>query len=225
MSRPPLRHKLSFPRPISHKEVEQNVEQGGKFVVFTYCISFLVITLKRYSPAHFISAGESTKEYANKYNKLSKLFGWWAIPYGIGQTLSCIKFNHQGGLDVTEDIILNLTEEAIEKEEIELTLIHTIFQKPEADDLKMFKQVWSEKLDRHAQVNELIVGYFLNVDIDEEPYYVVGIKTSGDFKQTMNLVEKAVRKLFFRQTHFEFVDLTESDEFIQKLKKQGLKMI
>ena len=43
---------------MSVGEVQDQVRQGAKFVVFSYCMSFLVITLKRSSDVTFVRAGD-----------------------------------------------------------------------------------------------------------------------------------------------------------------------
>lgn len=219
------KHKISIPNNISMEEIQQEIKNGAEFIVFIYSISFLVITLKRYSTAHFIRAADSYDTVKKHYNKISRRFGWWAIPYGISHTLACIKFNNEGGLNVTEDIMLNITEDSIKSNEVELVRINTIFNHPDSEDTNLLKKVIQEKLATSSVVNELIVGYFLNLEMDELPYYVVGISTSGDFKQIEAEVRKAIYSVFFRQTIFEFVDLNSEEEYIEKLKRQGLKLI
>jgi hypothetical protein len=56
--------------------------RGGKFIVFRYCISLLVITLKRNSDIYFIKAGQSTVEYSSKWTLLTLLLDWWGFPFG-----------------------------------------------------------------------------------------------------------------------------------------------
>ena len=218
-------HKIVVPEQSTLESIHQAIEEGGQFIVFLYCFSFLVISFRRYSPAILIKSSESINDYKKKYNKISYWLGWWAVPYGIGNTLACIKFNNNNGLDVTEDIMLNLNEESLQSGIVKLKTVYTIFAKPEGDELQMLQKAFKEKMEHNVQINELIVGYFLNADIDERPFYAVGIRTTGNFDKVHRQVEKAIRKIFFRQTDFQFVDLNEKTEFVEKLIEQGEKFI
>ena len=61
-------------------EVQDQVRQGAKFVVFGYCLSFLIITLKRSSDVTFIRAGDSAVVASLPYTLLSLVLGWWGFP-------------------------------------------------------------------------------------------------------------------------------------------------
>ena len=41
-------------------EINRELSNGAKFVVFEYCISIVVMTFKRGGNIHFIKAGQST---------------------------------------------------------------------------------------------------------------------------------------------------------------------
>jgi NhaP-type Na+/H+ or K+/H+ antiporter len=103
-----MHYKLIIDDQISLDQLQKQVEKGGTFVMYQYCISILlVLSLRRFSPAYFIPANESKSKYKAKYNRLSSIFGWWGIPRGIVYTLSSYKINRNGGIDVTEDILYN----------------------------------------------------------------------------------------------------------------------
>ena len=62
---------------MSVDELNRELERGGKFVIFQYCFSVIIMTLKRGSDIYFIRPGESTI----KHNTLLTFFvGWWGIP-------------------------------------------------------------------------------------------------------------------------------------------------
>lgn len=65
---------------MSMQELSWELDKGGRFVVFTYCISVLVMTFKRPSKVFFVRAGESTFVHGLPYLLISLLFGWWGIP-------------------------------------------------------------------------------------------------------------------------------------------------
>src|SRR5712692_6542860 len=58
-------------------------EAGGRLVVYEYCISLLVITLRRTSRAYRLRPGESGRWQGLPYTLVSLLLGWWGIPWGI----------------------------------------------------------------------------------------------------------------------------------------------
>lgn len=90
---------------LSVGEVQDQVRQGGKFVVYGYCMSFLVITLRRSSEIQFVRAGESPAVKGLKYTLLSLLLGWWGFPWGFIYTPAVVIQNLAGGKDVTADVM------------------------------------------------------------------------------------------------------------------------
>ena len=90
---------------MSVGEVQDQVRQGAKFVVFSYCMSFLVITLKRSSDVTFVRAGQSALVAGLPYTVLSFFIGWWGFPWGLVYTPMAIFQNLAGGNDVTREIM------------------------------------------------------------------------------------------------------------------------
>jgi len=72
---------------MSPAELQTAVAQGGRFVVFQYCVSLLVVSLKRSSPLYFIRPGESAFTRSLPYTLISFVAGWWGIPWGPIWTL------------------------------------------------------------------------------------------------------------------------------------------
>jgi hypothetical protein len=86
-------------------QVQDEVRQGAKFVVFSYAMSFLVITLKRSSDITFIRAGQSAFGASLPYTLLSFFLGWWGFPWGLIYTPMAIIENLSGGKDVTAEVM------------------------------------------------------------------------------------------------------------------------
>jgi hypothetical protein len=86
-------------------EVQDQVRQGAKFVIFGYCMSFLVITLKRSSDVTFVRAGESAFMAGLPYTMLSLFLGWWGFPWGFIYTPMVLIQNLGGGKDVTAEVM------------------------------------------------------------------------------------------------------------------------
>ena len=89
---------------ISPEELARELHNGARFVVFTYCISILILTFKRTSSVFFVRAGSSAIGYGLPYLFISLLLGWWGIPWGPIYTLGAIGTALTGGKDVTPEI-------------------------------------------------------------------------------------------------------------------------
>ena len=74
----------------------------GKFVVYQYVFSLLIVTYKRFSEAVFIPEGESAFFPGLKYTLISLIFGWWGIPWGLIYTIEAIFVNLGGGKVIME---------------------------------------------------------------------------------------------------------------------------
>lgn len=90
---------------MSAEQVHQAVAQGGRFVVYPYCISVLVMSFKRSSAVHFVPAGASAVKPGAKFMALSLVAGWWGFPWGPIWTISTVFRNSRGGLDVTSEVL------------------------------------------------------------------------------------------------------------------------
>ena len=90
---------------ISPQQLSQEVMRGGKFVVFEYCISLLIITFKQPSSVHYIRPGEGTFGKSVTYTILTLLAGWWGFPWGPIYTIAALVTNLGGGKDVTWEIM------------------------------------------------------------------------------------------------------------------------
>ena len=89
-------------------ELHEEVQRGGRFVVFSYCISILIMTFRRSSDIHFIRAGEGTFGKSLPYTALSLALGWWGIPWGFIYTPMALFQNLSGGKDVTREVLSSL---------------------------------------------------------------------------------------------------------------------
>jgi hypothetical protein len=93
---------------IDHLSVEQlnaELQRGGRFVVFQYCISIVLMSFKRSSGVYFVPADGGTGMQAAPFCGLSLLLGWWGIPWGPIWTLGTLFKNLGGGVDVTADVL------------------------------------------------------------------------------------------------------------------------
>ncbi|HZF53192.1 MAG TPA: hypothetical protein VE093_31280 [Polyangiaceae bacterium] len=85
-------------------ELARELDQGAKIVVFEWCISLLVITLKRASDPYLIRPGQSAAVKSLPWTLLSLVVGWWGLPWGLIYTPWTVVVNLRGGRDVTYDV-------------------------------------------------------------------------------------------------------------------------
>lgn len=93
---------------MTPEQLGVEVARGGRFVVFQYCVSLLIITLKRSSEIYFVPAGESAAGKGTPFTLLSLFLGWWGIPWGPIYTIQTISKNSSGGTDVTPAVLAQL---------------------------------------------------------------------------------------------------------------------
>lgn len=86
-------------------QLREEIQRGGKFVVYLYCISLVVITFRRGSGIYFVRANESAFLKSLPFTLLSLLAGWWGIPFGPIFTIEALIRNLSGGKDVTQDVM------------------------------------------------------------------------------------------------------------------------
>ncbi len=93
---------------LTTDQVNFELQSGGRFIVFQYCVSILVMTFKRSSSVYFVRSGESLAGKGVAFSMCSLLLGWWGIPWGPIWTVSTIFRNSRGGLDVTAEVSQSL---------------------------------------------------------------------------------------------------------------------
>ncbi len=97
--------KIKGMENMSWERIRSEVEHGGRFVIFQYCISIGVMSFKRPSAIYFIKSGESVLGKALAYSLVSLVCGWWGIPWGPIWTISTMVTNARGGLDLTQQVL------------------------------------------------------------------------------------------------------------------------
>lgn len=86
-------------------DINRELSNGAKFVVFEYCISMLILTFKRPSNIYFIKPDESPIKYSIGFTLISFFLGWWGIPWGPIYTIASLTTNFLGGKDVTKEVL------------------------------------------------------------------------------------------------------------------------
>jgi hypothetical protein len=85
--------------------IQHEVANGGKFVIYPYCISVIILSFKRSSPVYFIKAGDNAFTKGLPFSLISFLLGWWGIPWGIIYTIGALVTNSGGGKNVTAEVM------------------------------------------------------------------------------------------------------------------------
>lgn len=98
---------------LTYGELFRDIDNGGKFVVYTYTISIIIMTFKRPSDIYYIKSNESPIKYGWKYLLGTMFLGWWGIPFGPIYSIASI-ITAFTGKDVTTEVmnsILNSKED------------------------------------------------------------------------------------------------------------------
>lgn len=93
---------------LTVNDLNRELEMGGKFVIYHYCISILVATFRRSSEIYFIPARQKGVSRGMMFTLLTFIFGWWGIPWGPIYSISSLVVNLSGGKNVTKEVIQSL---------------------------------------------------------------------------------------------------------------------
>lgn len=96
---------------MTTNELKFELQRGGRFVIFHYCISRIILTFRRSSDIYFVKAEESAVSKGLGYTFLTLLAGWWGFPWGIIYTIAILATNLSGGKDVTNEVWLALNQQ------------------------------------------------------------------------------------------------------------------
>lgn len=89
-------------------EILHEIERGGRFVLYQYCVSILVMTFRRPSAIHFVRADENPAVKGLAYSVITSLVGWWGFPWGPIYSIQSLAKNFGGGTDVTSQIVATI---------------------------------------------------------------------------------------------------------------------
>lgn len=90
---------------MTHDQLNEELQNGARFVMYQYCISIIVLSFRRGSDVHFIRAGENAVTRGLGFVALTVLLGWWGIPWGPIFSIQSLATNLSGGKDVTGDVL------------------------------------------------------------------------------------------------------------------------
>jgi hypothetical protein len=95
---------------MTANDLKFELQRGGRFVIFHYCISCLILSFLRSSDIYFVKAEESAVSKGLGYTFLTLLIGWWGFPWGIIYTIGALATNLSGGKDVTNEVWMALNQ-------------------------------------------------------------------------------------------------------------------
>ncbi|UQB67893.1 hypothetical protein [Epilithonimonas zeae] len=90
---------------LTTQQIRGMVNNGGKFVMYNYCISIIFMTFKRPSSIYFIPPGKSSITPGLKHLGTSLIVGWWGIPWGPIYTIGSIFGVLSGGKNITQEVM------------------------------------------------------------------------------------------------------------------------
>ncbi len=96
---------------LTPAQVGEEVQRGGKFVLYEWTFSVLIMSFKRNSDVHFMRSGVGRVGPGLKYCAASFFLGWWGFPWGPIWTISTIVTNLGGGKDITSEMLYILSAE------------------------------------------------------------------------------------------------------------------
>lgn len=218
-----MKYKIIVPDNIQTiDELKYAIDNGCKFITFQYCITiFIAVTLTRFSPAILIQNTEELNYFKTKYNRLTKIFGWWGLPWGPIRSINALNNNKAGGIDMTDDIMLNIDTESLITKEVDLKLSNQFFLKPNGIDVKAFNKALVKYATDNNKIRKVIVGVFIKTPSRQYLKYTVGIKINADFNENVEIFKKLLYKQFRKDVTFEFIDLSKENEINHFFEKQG----
>lgn len=89
---------------MSPEEVQQELDNGSRFVYYTYTISILIMTFKRSSSVYLLRQEDNSFTQSWPYTLMTLVLGWWGIPWGPIYSLGSLGTNLSGGKDVTGNV-------------------------------------------------------------------------------------------------------------------------
>ena len=90
---------------MTPQQLSQEIQRGGKFLQFQYCVSVIVMTFKRGTDIYFVRSGESPVAKGLGWTALTLVAGWWGIPFGPIFSVQSLWYNLKGGHDVTDGVV------------------------------------------------------------------------------------------------------------------------
>lgn len=95
---------------LSGAQIRTLVSEGGKFVMYKYCISIVIMTFNNPTDVYFVQPNKNSITPGLGYLFISLVIGWWGIPWGPIYTIGNIFNILSGGKDVTQEILSQINQ-------------------------------------------------------------------------------------------------------------------
>jgi hypothetical protein len=219
----PTTHELRNIEGTTFEQLDFNVRNGAKFVIYEYAISIIVVTFKRVTSVCYVPAEGSAGPHKMTANLLSLVFGWWGLPWGPIRTIQSLITNGNGGIDVSRDVMANISKEDFENRRVVIRQVDTIFSASNNTETECFRKSLREFMDRYTDIRATYFGVFINVQKGEEPFFVVGLPAKYMGTPYTEELKSILYKSFNRQATFKFLELDKDPAITNKLKSLDLK--
>ncbi|TXE15041.1 hypothetical protein FUA26_00600 [Seonamhaeicola algicola] len=216
-----MNYKLQNTPNYDLETLKKDVDSGAKFVLFNYRIGLGLFSLLRFSPAIFVRREKDIQKFKKKYNVLNVILGPWFIFKGPFLTYNAYKVNKSGGIDVTKDVLANLTEEQLKNKEVNIKIIHNIFQKVNKLDKKSITKAIRKTNLNLVPIKNTYVALFINVDEYKKPYYVIGIELYKQIEIDKKHIKTNLNQYFYKHVEFKIFNINEDIDYANKLIEQG----
>lgn len=201
-----MKIKFGNHKKYPFEEVRIHSNAKGKFVTYQWIIPLpLFMPVKRLSKVYFVNSLSEQKHYAKKYNLINLLIGWWGLPFGPVFLWKSIFLNNKGGMDVSDDVLLNLNQSDYNNGFVNIIKKHTIFIAPNKTEMKEFKKVFTGLIDKQILIESPRIGIFIDTEKNEEPYHLIEIQQDLNTELETKITD-AIYKRFYKQLHFKLVN-------------------
>lgn len=214
-----MKYRLANIEGITLGQLEQEIAEGAKLVTYAYTISPIAFTVRNVRGVYLIQPGKKDNHWIAP-TIVTGLFGWWSIPNGFINALESIKVNTSGGLDVTGDIMTNLDEVSLAARTVEFKVAQSLFGKATDRNRTLITKAVNRTIPHYRGVDEVYLARFINTQEGEQPFHVIGVRSTEPIDRFRESLLMNLRKDFYKHVHFEILQLDDS-ELALKLVEQG----
>ena len=208
-----IKRRIKIPDDYTFEDLKKEIDNGGRFIMFPYTISILAFPLSFFSPAILVKKGESISKYKWRYNLISSIFGWWGVILGPWATVKSIRSTSKGGVDVTDDVLLNLDEAGFELRGFEWRVSRQTFCKVDKWDKREFIKALAPVYENDSNIRKIVIGYYIGESCDTN-VYCIGLDCVWNFNKYYDIFGAAIYTRFRESTVFLLLDLKQNEDYM-----------
>lgn len=219
----PFRYKVRIPIHYQYEDIIRAINNGAKFKMYPFTLG-LGKSFIFYSKVYLVENRSSTKLDGLGYAVFSLMLGWLSIPYGPYRVIICLRDIFKGGIDVTDDILVNISEqeflETVNGNVFQVSAIKAtqFFKKMDRLDQREMKKVAKLIFNEFQEVELIAFGIYVNTD---SPYNCIGIEGKRLEKLDQERIMKLIRTKFYARSFFDILHLNANEELALAFKSQG----